>query len=820
MKVSFQWLNQYVDVSDLTAEALAERLTQGGIEVDGIEACNLGVDHVVVGEVITKEKHPDAEKLSVCQVDVGAGELLQIVCGASNVAAGQKVPVALVGASLPGDIKIKRAKLRGVESQGMICSAKELGMNEKWIPKEFKEGILVLPKETDKGANVVSLLGLDDRILDLDLTPNRADCLSMLGVAYEVAALLDRSVRLPATHPHQGEGSGNVQATNAKSVGIKIVAEDGCSHYSAGVIEGVTIAASPLWMQQRLVAAGVRPINNVVDITNYVMLEYGQPLHAFDADLLAEEGQRIEIRYAQSGEQLVTLDGQQRKLEPHMLLITDGQQPIALAGVMGGAHSEVTLQTTRILLESARFAGQTVRRTSRELGLRSEASLRFEKEVNPAGVIPALERAISLICQYVGGTSVQEIAQQQLASLQPKTIQLSVQRVNARLGTDLQSAMIAHLLQRLGFDVRENGREMEVTVPLRRGDIVREVDLIEEIARLYGYDRIPTTLVQGVTTPGALTKSQRVERELRKVLTSSGLHEAVTYSLTANERAAGLADLYATPHRIALAMPMSEERSMLRTSLLPHLLEAVSYNRNRNMNDIALFELGKIFLTDEAQLSQLPREQKVLSVVVTGAKQTDQWDTKPVKVDFYDLKGHLDRTLAHIGIVSAQYEAATVEGFHPGRTAEIYILLSNGKRGKMGHMGQIHPALQKRLELEDTYVFELDFAMLADAAQLRAEYQILPRYPASSRDIAVIVDRALPAATIVASIQAQARPLLEAIRVFDIFIDEKLGAHKKSIALALNYRHSERTLTDEEVNTIQLQIIHHLLERYGAELRK
>jgi phenylalanyl-tRNA synthetase beta chain len=818
MKVSFQWLNQYLDVSDLTAEALAERLTQGGIEVDGIEACNHGVDQVVVGEVISKEKHPDAEKLSVCQVDVGAGELLQIVCGASNVAAGQKVPVALVGASLPGDIKIKRAKLRGVESQGMICSAKELGMNEKWIPKEFKEGILVLPTETDKGADVVSLLGLNDEILDLDLTPNRADCLSMIGVAYEVAALLDRSVRLPLTH--QGEGSSNVPATTAKSVGIKIVAEDGCSHYSAGVIEGVTIAASPLWMQQRLVAAGVRPINNVVDITNYVMLEYGQPLHAFDADLLANEGQRIEIRYAHSGEQLVTLDGQQRKLEPHMLLITDGQQPIALAGVMGGAHSEVTLQTTRILLESARFAGHTVRRISRGLGLRSEASLRFEKEVNPAGVIPALERAISLICQYAGGTSMQEIAQQQLASLQPKTIQLSVQRVNARLGTDLQSPMIAHLLQRLGFDVRENGREMEVTVPLRRGDIVREVDLIEEIARLYGYDRIPTTLVQGVTTPGALTKSQRVERELRKVLTSSGLHEAVTYSLTANERAAGLADLYATPHRIALAMPMSEERSLLRTSLLPHLLEAVSYNRNRNMNDIALFELGKIFLTDEAKLSQLPREQKVLSVVITGAKQTDQWDTKPVKVDFYDLKGHLVRALAHIGIVSAQYEAATVEGFHPGRTAEVYITLSNGKRGKLGTIGQIHPALQKRLELEDTYVFELDFAMLADAAQLRAEYQILPRYPASSRDIAVIVDRALPAATFVAAIQEQAGPLLEAVRVFDIFIDEKLGEQKKSIALALNYRHSERTLTDEEVNAIQLRIIHHLMERYGAELRK
>ncbi|HEY1213197.1 MAG TPA: phenylalanine--tRNA ligase subunit beta, partial [Bryobacteraceae bacterium] len=400
MKVSYQWLSEYVDVNGHTAEELAEKLTRSGIEVDIVEDRNKGVTNVLVGFVKSREKHPDADKLSVCIVDVGQDEDLQIVCGAKNVDAGQKVPVAIVGAVLPGGLQIKRAKLRGVESQGMICSAKELGLNDKLLPKEIQEGILVLPEDTEVGSSILDVLAINDKVMELDLTPNRSDCLSMLGAAYEIAAILGREVKLPDAETTL-QAAGSAAGKAADRISVKITATEQCTHYAARLIEGVRIGTSPLWMQNRLMAAGIRPINNIVDITNFVMLEYGQPLHAFDADQL--NNGHIDVRLAQPGEKLITLDDVERTLEPHMLLITDGTKPVAIAGVMGGANSEVTEGTTRILLESAKFAGSSVRRTSRQLGLRSEASLRFEKEVNPEAVLPALNRAAALMAQYAAG---------------------------------------------------------------------------------------------------------------------------------------------------------------------------------------------------------------------------------------------------------------------------------------------------------------------------------------------------------------------------------------------------------------------------------
>jgi phenylalanyl-tRNA synthetase beta chain len=430
MKVSYQWLSQYVDVSGYTAAELAEKLTRSGIEVDIVEDRNKGVEGVYVGYVKTREKHPDADKLSVCTVDVGQGEDLQIVCGAKNVDAGQKVPVAIVGAKLPDGLNIKRAKLRGVESQGMICSAKELGLNDKLLPKEIQEGILVLPEDTQIGDSILDVLAISDHVMDFDLTPNRSDCLSMLGAAYEIGAILGRPVELPdAEQALAGSGS-SLQA--AERISVKITAQEQCSHYAARLIEGVRIGTSPLWLQNRLMAAGIRPINNIVDITNYVMLEYGQPLHAFDADKLANG--HIDVRLAQQGEKLVTLDGVERSLEPHMLLITDGTKPVALAGVMGGENSEVTESTTRILLESAKFDGGTVRKTSRQLGLRSEASLRFEKEVNPEAVLPALNRAASLMSELAGGQVANGIVEAAAGKHQPVRIELTVGEINDYLG--------------------------------------------------------------------------------------------------------------------------------------------------------------------------------------------------------------------------------------------------------------------------------------------------------------------------------------------------------------------------------------------------
>ncbi|MCD1259320.1 phenylalanine--tRNA ligase subunit beta [Paenibacillus athensensis] len=813
MKVSYRWLSEYVDVNGFTAEELAEKLTRSGIEVDIVEDRNKGVTDVVVGYVKSREKHPDADKLSVCVVDVGQGEDLQIVCGAKNIDAGQKVPVAVVGAVLPGDLRIKRAKLRGVESQGMICSAKELGLNDKLLPKEIQEGILVLPADTTVGSSILDVLAIDDKVLELDLTPNRSDCLSMLGAAYEIAAILGRGVKLPdAEGALAAAGSSGVLA--AERIGVGITAAEQCTHYAARLIEGVRLAPSPLWLQNRLMAAGIRPINNIVDITNYVMLEYGQPLHAFDADKL--DNGRIDVRLAAAGEKLVTLDGVERTLEPHMLLITDGVKPVALAGVMGGENSEVTEGTTRILLESARFAGSSVRKTSRQLGLRSEASLRFEKEVNPEAVLPALNRAAALMAELAGGQVAEGIVESATADPKSTRIALSLARINGYLGTELTLDEVIAIFDRLHFAyVKEDDNRLVVHVPSRRGDISRDVDLIEEVARLYGYDNIPTTLMTGVTTPGSLTKEQAVRRIVRNILTQSGLHEVITYSFTHPDQTAGFPGLYPEAKPIALAMPMSEDRATLRTSLVPHLLEVVSYNRNRNNDDVAIFETGKVFVTDEAQITTLPQEKLLLSIVLTGKRRQASWAQKAENVDFFDLKGIFERLIGYLGIEGLEYAAGTPQSFHPGRTAELFL---NGP--VIGRVGQLHPALQQARDLEDTYVLEVELEPLIAASSGAIAYKLLPRYPAIGRDLAVVVDAAVPVGAMEQSIREVAGDLLESIQVFDIYTGERLGASKKSVAFALIYRHADRTLQDEEVTALHANVVSELAGKYAAELRK
>ncbi|MEI7027933.1 phenylalanine--tRNA ligase subunit beta [Paenibacillus sp. y28] len=863
MKVSYQWLSQYVDVSGYTAQELAEKLTRSGIEVDIVESRNQGVENVLVGYVKSREKHPDADKLSVCIVDVGQGEDLQIVCGAKNIAAGQKVPVAVVGAKLPGDFAIKRAKLRGVESMGMICSAKELGLNEKLLPKEQQEGILVLPGDTEIGLSILDVLAINDEVLELDLTPNRSDALSMLGAAYEIGAILGRPVKLPeASQAALGTGyvtpssitalgstsQGALDAADAGScdpvtgvcevpagaagtaysgalnpdagfVKIAIAAKEQCTLYTARLIEGVQVAASPLWLQNRLMAAGIRPINNIVDITNYVLLEYGQPLHAFDADKLA--GGSIEVRFAREGETLVTLDDAERKLEPQMLVIADAEKAVALAGVMGGANTEVSDGTTRILLESAKFDGVSVRKTSRQLGLRSESSLRFEKEVNPDAVIAALNRAADLMAQLAGGQVADGFAAASTASFEPVELTLSLEKVNGYLGTELSLKEVKAIFERLNFGYEEvPGHALRIRVPNRRGDISRDVDLIEEVARLHGYDNIPTTLMSGVTTPGSLTRSQRIRRTIRQLLTDSGLHEVVTYSLTHPKEMAAYPGLDAGSKPIALAMPMSEDRSTLRTSLIPHLMDVAVYNRNRNMDDVAIFELGKSFLTAEESLTRLPQEKLLLSALLTGKRHGTHWTGKAAAVDFYDLKGVLDNVLAYLGVAGVAYTAAQPAGYHPGRTAEVAVERDGAERIVLGWIGQLHPDLQKEKDLSDTYVFELDVNAITEAADFGIDYAALPRFPAIGRDMAVVLDSSIPVGGMIATAREAAGELLESIEVFDIFTGERLGAGKKSVALALVYRHADRTLTDEEVSEAHGRVVTALENTYQAELRK
>ncbi|RCX17442.1 phenylalanyl-tRNA synthetase beta subunit [Fontibacillus phaseoli] len=816
MKVSTEWLSQYVSLENVDIQELAELITRSGIEIDSVEDRNKGVTKVVVGYVKSKEKHPDADKLNVCIVDAGAGEDLQIVCGAKNVDAGQKVPVALVGAKLPGGLEIKKAKLRGIPSQGMICSAKELGLNDKLLPKEQQEGILVLPENSEIGTPVTKLLHLDDQVLDFDLTPNRSDCLSMLGAAYEVGAIVGRDVKLP----HPEKELIEVAEPASGRISVSIQSPDLCSRYAVRYISGVKIGVSPLWMQSRLMAAGVRPINNIVDITNYVMLEYGQPLHAFDADKIA--GNAIGVREAKEGETLVTLDGQERKLEAGALLIVDGEdRPVGLAGVMGGLDSEVTETTMNIVLESAKFDGGSVRKTSRQLGLRSEASLRFEKEVDPARVLPALDRAASLMVEFAGGKVQEGVVQSVTAEPQDRTITLSLNKMNAYLGTDISALETKALLIRLHFDCGDlEGNTLEVRVPTRRGDITRDVDLIEEIARLYGYDNIPVTMIEGPSTAGGYTKPQALRRALRGLLVHGGWQETMGYSFIRE----GASGKFPAPgeggHEVKLAMPMSEDRSVLRGSLLPGLIDMAQYNRNRKHDELALFEIGTVFHGKDEHLQEQPRELPVLGLLLTGNRGVKRWNAPAEKVDFFDLKGALESLFEYLGLGDAvSYRADEPQGFHPGRSASLYLNTPEGGL-RIGTLGQLHPELQRDMDLEDTYVAELLLGPLYEYAGETVAYRDLPRFPAMQRDIAVVVDSHVEAGALISKITQTAGEWLESVEVFDIFTGTKLGEGKKSVALSLVYRHMERTLTDEEVTGVHETVIAALEQTFAAELRK
>ncbi|MFS1511508.1 phenylalanine--tRNA ligase subunit beta [Chengkuizengella sp. SCS-71B] len=812
MKVSYQWLAEYVDVSGYTASDLAEKLTRSGVEVDVVEKLNKGVTGVVVGYVKTCEKHPNADKLNLCTVDVGQEEELQIICGAKNIEAGQKVPVAVPGAVLPGNFKIKKAKLRGIESNGMICSAKELGMNDRLLPKEIQEGILVLPADINVGEDILEVLGLNDEVLELELTPNRSDCLSMAGTAFEIGAILGREIKLPATEVSTSKTKAS------EKISVKNLSPEHCHHYSARYIEEVSIQPSPLWMQNRLMAAGIRPINNIVDITNYVMLEYGQPLHAFDADQLNDG--HIEVRLANKDEKMTSLDNEERTLDDHMLLITDGTKPVAIAGVMGGSNSEVQTQTKNILLESAKFSGSTVRITSKKLGLRSESSLRFEKEVNPENVTVALNRAAALLSQYANGKVADGIVEELSTQNPAVNIQISLQKVNDYLGTDLTKQDVLNVFDRLQFSYTEaDENEVIVHIPTRRGDITRDVDLIEEVARLHGYDHIPTSLMIGATTPGSLSKEQKIRRAIRRILTDEGLYETVNYSFTHPSQIKLFPGMYAETEPISLAMPMSEDRSTLRTSLIPHLLDVASYNKNRNQSDVHIFEIGNVFLTEEQSLSKQPEEKELLSILLTGKREAANWSVQENNVDFYDLKGHIETLFEVIGISGLQFVSTSPDGFHPGRTASIQIKTED-KVIELGTLGQLHPSIQQEKDLDEVYILEITLEEVYKLANFDIHYTTLPKYPAIGRDIAVVVDQSLQIGEIINSIKETAKELLESVQVFDIYTGEKVDDNKKSVALSLVYRHLERTLTDEEVTDLHGKVVEEIGKSFHAELRK
>ncbi len=791
MRFSEAWLREWVD-PPLDTRALVDQLSLSGLEVDALEAAAPAFSGVVVGHVQAVAPHPDAEKLRVCDVDIGDGELVRIVCGAANVAAGQRVPVATVGARLSGDFKIKRAKLRGVESNGMICSAAELGLAES------AAGIMVLPPDAPVGQDLRAWMALDDHCIELDLTPDRADCLSVAGVARDVGVLNRVGVRAPKIEP--------VAPVIDDSLPVVLAAPDACSRYLCRIVRGVSANAStPLWMQERLRRSGLRPLSVAVDVTNYVLLELGQPMHAFD---LARIRGGIQVRMAQVGEELALLNGETVELGADSLVIADADKALALAGVMGGADSAVGAGTRDILLESAFFAPAAIAGKARRYGLHTDSSHRFERGVDPSGCARAMERATALLLAVAGGQPgpiVEAVAEEQLPT--PPSILLRRRRIEQVLGLGFDDAAVVDILGRLGMALIETEDGWQVTPPASRFDIQLEVDLIAELGRVHGYDRIPVTHARSAAATRAPLEMAYDPMRSRQLLLDRGWFEAVTYSFVSPELQR-LVDPERTP--LALANPLSAELSVMRTSLWPGLLQALRQNLARQQVRVRLFEAGLRFRPEGAELHQEP----MLAGAAVGPVLPEQWGAPARETDFFDIKADVEALLAMAGCAEAvRCVPATHPALHPGQSGQ---LLREGET--VGWVGSIHPSLAAQLDLPLTVqLFELATAALGGGP--RPAFAALSKFPSIRRDLAIVVNDTVPFDTVRATVQAAAGELLREVILFDVYAGEKVDSGRKSMALGLILQHVSQTLTDDDVTAVVDRVLAALRSNTGAELR-
>ena len=801
MLVSYKWLKELVDIDVASAE-LAEKMSTTGIEVEGVTSPAAGLSKIVVGEVVSCEDVPDTH-LHVCQVNVGEEENRQIVCGAPNIGAGIKVMVALPGARIADNYKIKKGKIRGLESLGMICSLGELGISDSVVPKEFADGIQILPEEAVPGEEVFSYLDLDDEIIELSITPNRADALSMRGVAHEVAAIYDKSVHFKDFPLVENEK----QATDNLSVALET---EKSPYYAARILENVTISPSPQWLQNLLMNEGIRPINNVVDVTNYILLYFGQPMHAFDLDTF--EGDQIVVREARAGEKLVTLDGEERELEVSDLVITVADKPVALAGVMGGAATEISGKSTRVVLEAAVFDGKSIRKTSSRLNLRSESSSRFEKGINVATVNEALDAAASMIADLAGATVQAGIVSSGSIDTSDVEVVSSLADVNRVLGTDLLYIDIVDVFRRLGFGLSGSAEQFTVSVPCRRWDISIEADLYEEIARIYGYDKLPASLPKDDGTAGELTATQKLRRQVRTLAEGAGLTEIITYALTTPEKAV---EFTLNPSNLTeLMWPMTVERSVLRQNMVSGILDSLAYNVARKNKNLALYEIGKVFEQTGNPKEELPNEINSFAFALTGLVNEKDFQTKPAAVDFFYAKGVVEALFAKLGL-TAEYAASNqIKSMHPGRTALISI---NGQ--PVGFVGQVHPATAKAYDIPETYVAELNLSAIEEQLQPAQPFTEITKFPAVSRDVALLLKAEITHQEVLDAIQAAGVKRLTDIKLFDIFSGDKLGVGLKSMAYSLTFQNPEASLTDEEVAKYMEKIEKSLTEKLGAEVR-
>ncbi len=822
MLVPIEWLNDYIDLKDIDTTEFCDRMILSGSDLETCEHFCEDMENVVVGKIEKIEKHPDADKLVVCQLNVGKEELVQIVTGAPNVFEGAYVPVALHKSRIPGPlhgqpkqeggVKITKGKLRGVESFGMLCSAEELGFEDKVVPVAHKDGIWILEEEYELGMDFAEALGLKQAVVDFDITPNRPDCLAMVGMAREAAATFDKSFTYPDVNLEEaGEG----QASDFVSVEIKN--PENCKRYVARVVTDVKVEQSPWWLQKRLMYAGMRPINNIVDITNFVMLEYGQPIHAFDIKQI--KGGKIIVENAAKGEKFVTLDENERTMSDDMLLIKDAERGVAIAGVMGGLNSEIEEDTTTIIIESANFNGDSVRATSKKLGLRTEASSRFEKGIDPNLCEAAADRVCKLIEMVGAGKVCKGRVDVYPAPETAKTIDIRVDRINKVLGIEISREEMVKYLEGLEIKVEGEGNIMTVTPPTVRQDLLAEEDYIEEVARIYGYDKLPVTLPKGNCESG-MSYERSLRDMAREALCSMGLNEIQTYSFV-SPKSVDLVRIDEDSWErafVRLLNPLGEENSVMRTILTPNMMEVLARNYSRNIDAVKAFEIGNTFMESFMGENNLPDEQYSLCIGMYGKKE-----------DFFSLKGVITELFKILGIENVVFTAESEYGvYHPGRCARIAVpSLRAAQAGieeyeELGIMGEIHPDVAENYGMDGMRIYccEIMFDSIIRNANTEILYTPLPKYPSTSRDIALLVEEEMEVGRIEAVIRANGGNILEDVQLFDVYRGKQVEEGKKSVAFALTYRDKDKTLTDEEVTKVHGKVLDALKDELNAVLRE
>jgi phenylalanyl-tRNA synthetase beta chain len=802
MKVSLNWLKDYVEIR-IGLKDLINLLTMAGLEVEEAISMGGGLEKVMVAEIRSIRKHPNADRLSLVEVKTHQ-ETFSIVCGATNIREGQKVPLALVGARLPNGVEIKKSKIRGIPSEGMLCSEIELALGQN------ASGIMILPTHVPLGADLGEAMGLKDTILDISITPNRPDCLCVIGVAREIAALTHQKVKYP-TCSLSDRGEEIHQKTS-----VTILDQDLCPRYVARMIEGVKIGPSPQWMSDRLEKVGIRSINNVVDVTNYVMMEYGQPLHAFDFELL-EEG-RIVVRRAKEGEEFVTLDGVKRTLDNEMLMICDGVKPVAIAGVMGGLNSEIKEETQRVLLESAYFNPAGNRRTSKKLSLETEAAYRFGRGIDYGGCLSAANRAAQLIQELAEGRVLEGVVDAYPGTIKASPIQLSIKKIHQVLGTEVSAKQVRGYLEDLELKIQGEDEDILVVTPASfRGDLEREIDLIEEVARLDGYERIPTTIPKGPPSSEERSKEFLVERKVIDTLIYHGFHEVITYSFTSPDSCdvIGLPPHDPRRQHLRILNPLTEDLSVMRTTLIPGLLETARYNVSRKNTSLKLFELKKVFIPQEGE--RLPKEVKFLVGLAMGFDRDPHWAFSPRPVDFFDIKGCVEDLLEALKIRGLKFDKAEgIPYLHPGKASRVIL-----DHEILGVLGELHPQVLDHYEIHGKgYLFEMDFSKMVQWAGEEKRFQSLPKFPEVYRDLSVVVDKALESERVIEAIRTFQQPFVEEVGLFDIYEGPPIPEGKRGISYRIRYQANDRTLTDEEVNQYHEKILSRLKEVFSLELRQ